>query len=155
MGQFWTIFGPITQPKAIFKKNVSKELWWMAISIIFNTKLSAGNGRFWQQNVIQDRKSFITQSKLMIFWWNKKSLKPYDLLLLFVKKIELHFGCSPCCPNFCPNRVPEEQFLTTLLGFFENYNMITQVININSMFQHTSEGLKTFRRQVYFAVASN
>ena len=31
------------------------------------TDVSAGNGWFWQQNIIQDRKSFITQSKLMIF----------------------------------------------------------------------------------------
>ena len=33
-----------------------------------NMDVSAGNGQFWQQNIIQDRKSFITQSKLMIFW---------------------------------------------------------------------------------------
>ena len=29
--------------------------------------VSAGNGWFWQQNITQVRKSFITQSKLMIF----------------------------------------------------------------------------------------
>ena len=44
----------------------------------------------------------------------------------------------PCWSSFCPNRVTEEQFLTTLLIFFQNYNMITQVININSMSQHIS-----------------
>ena len=38
-----------------------------SLSAFMYTKLSAGNGRFRQQNVIQDRKSFITQSKLMIF----------------------------------------------------------------------------------------
>ena len=31
------------------------------------TSFSAGNGRLWQQNLIQERKSSITQSKLMIF----------------------------------------------------------------------------------------
>ena len=29
--------------------------------------VSAGNGSFWQQNITEDRKSFITKSKLMIF----------------------------------------------------------------------------------------
>ena len=28
----------------------------------------ATNGLFWQQNIMQDRKSFITKSKLTIFW---------------------------------------------------------------------------------------
>ena len=74
----------------------------------------------------------------MIFWWNKKFSKAYYLLLLFPKKIELYFGWGPCWPSFCPNRVLEEQFLTTLPVFFQNYNMITQVININSMSQHIS-----------------
>ena len=45
-----------------------------------------GNELFWQQNITQDRKSLITQSKLMIFWQNKKFLKAYDLLS-FVKKV--------------------------------------------------------------------
>ena len=34
---------------------------------IFSTSVSAGNGQLCQQNVIEDRKSFITQSKLTIF----------------------------------------------------------------------------------------
>ena len=59
------------------------------------TSHSAGNGRFWQQNVIQDRKSFITQSKLMIFWWNKKFLKAYDLLLLSPEKKWTWFWAWP------------------------------------------------------------
>ena len=54
------------------------------------TSVSAGNGWFWQQNVMQDRKSSITQSKLMIFWWNKKFLKAYDLLLLSPEKKKLN-----------------------------------------------------------------
>ena len=90
------------------------------------TSPSAGNGRFWQQNVIQDRKSFITQSKLMIFWWNKKFLKAYDLLLLSPeKKIELDFGHGLCWPSFCPNRVLKEQFVKALAIFFQNYNIVT------------------------------
>ena len=44
------------------------------------TSFSAWNDWFWHQNVMQDRKSSITQSKLMIFWWNKEFLKAYDLL---------------------------------------------------------------------------
>ena len=71
-----------------------------------NMDVSAGNGQFWQQNIIQDRKSFITQSKLMIFWQNKKFLKAYDLLLLSPgKQIELNFGhgLRLCWPSFCPN----------------------------------------------------
>ena len=32
-----------------------------------HTHFSAGNDRFWQQNVIQDRKYFTTQTKFMIF----------------------------------------------------------------------------------------
>ena len=43
------------------------------------------------------------------------------------KKFELYFGCDPCWPRFCPNRVIEEQFLTTLPIFFQNYN-ITQYV---------------------------
>ena len=35
----------------------------MEVSMSF----SAGNGRLWQQNLMQERKSSITQSKLMIF----------------------------------------------------------------------------------------
>ena len=58
----------------------------------------------------------------MIFWWNKKFSKAYYLLLLFPKKIELYFGWGPCWPSFCPNRVLEEQFLTTLLVFFQEYD---------------------------------
>ena len=59
------------------------------------TKPSAGNGWFWQQNVVEGRKSFITQSKLMIFWWNKKFLKAYDLLLLSPeKKLNLILGMA-------------------------------------------------------------
>ena len=53
------------------------------------------------------RKSFITQSKLMIFWYNKKFLKAYDLLLLFSQK-KLSFILSlltkiwplPLCSHF-------------------------------------------------------
>ena len=47
------------------------------------------------------------------------------------KKIELYFGCDPCWPRFCPNRVIEEQFLTSFpffFFFFQNYNMITQYV---------------------------
>ena len=35
---------------------------------VYYVPVSAGNGWFLQQNITQDRKSFITQSKLMIFW---------------------------------------------------------------------------------------
>ena len=112
-------------------------IWWWQCSRQ-RTSFSAGSGWFWQQNITQVRKSFITQSKLMIFWWNKKFLKAYDLLLLFPKIFELHFGCGPCWPSFCPNWVIEEQFLTTLPIFLQSYNMITQVININSISQHNS-----------------
>ena len=89
------------------------------------TKLSARNGRCWQQNVTQGRKSFITQSKLMIFWWNKKFLKAYDLLLSPEKKIELDFGHGLCWPSFCPNRVLKEQFVKDLAIFFQNYSIVT------------------------------
>ena len=65
------------------------------------------------------RKSFITQSKLMMFWWNKKFLKAYDILLLSPeKKIELDFGHGLCWPSFCPNRVLKEQFVKVLAIFF-------------------------------------
>ena len=87
--------------------------------LVLPTSFSAGNGWFWQQNITQVRKLFITQSKLMVSWWNRKFLKAFYLLLLFRrKKIELHFGCGPCWLSFCPNRVLEEQFLTTLPVFF-------------------------------------
>ena len=59
-------------------------------------------------------------------------------MISFYFKKKHHFGCDPCWPSFCPNRVLEEQFLTTLPIFFQNYNMITQVININSISQHNS-----------------
>ena len=94
--------------------------------IFYHTFFSAGNGRLWQQNLIQERKSSITQLKLMIFWWNKKLLKAYDLLLLSPeKKIELDFGHGLCWPSFCPNRVLTEQFVKALVIFFQNYNIVT------------------------------
>ena len=105
--------------------NVSKKIAETLLRQLL-TSPSAGNGRFWQQNVIQDRKSSITQSKLMIFWWNKKFLKAYDLLLLSPeKKIELDFGHGLCWPSFCPNRVLKEQFVKALAVFFQNYNIVT------------------------------
>ena len=91
----------------------------LVLAFLLYTKLSAGNGQFWQQNVIQDRKSFITQSKLMVFWWNKTFLRAYDLLLLSPeKKNEFDFGHGLCWPSFCPNRVVKEQSVKALAIFF-------------------------------------
>ena len=39
-------------------------------------------------------------------------------------KIELQFGRGTCWPSFCPNRVLEEQCLTVLPIFFQNYSII-------------------------------
>ena len=69
----------------------------------------------------------------------KSSWKLMISFCYFQKRNELYFGCDPCWPSFCPNRVVEEQFLTTLPIFFQDYNMVTQVININSMSQHISK----------------
>ena len=91
----------------------------------------------------------------MFFWWTrsqklihnsiktwyfdeiKRSWK-FIISFYYFQKIELHFGCGSCWPSFCPNRVLEEQFITTLPVFFQNYNIITQVNYINSMSQHIS-----------------
>ena len=56
----------------------------------------------------------------------------------FQKKIELHFGCGPCWPSFCPNRVLRRAIFNNFTKFFFKTTMITQVININSMSQHIS-----------------
>ena len=61
--------------------------WKLLIyTALLHVVVLARNEWFWQQNVIQGRLSFTTQSKLMIFWWNKKFLKAYDLLLISPEK---------------------------------------------------------------------
>ena len=69
-------------PAKLFDLTLFLFLFLLLCSPLFQT----GNELFWQQNITQDRKSLITQSKLMIFWQNKKFLKAYDLLS-FVKKV--------------------------------------------------------------------
>ena len=59
----------------------------------------------WQHWVIttQDRKLFITQSKLI-----DKIKRSWKLIISscdFQKKMELDFGCGPCWPCFCLRRV--------------------------------------------------
>ena len=63
--------------------------------------------------------------------------KVYDLLLFLEEEIELDFGHGPCWPCFClvvVNRIIKEQFLK-LLPFFQNYSVITKVIDIDIIIQ--------------------
>ena len=49
---------------------------YMHLGEQYDMAVSAGSGPLWQQNTIQIIiKSFMTHSKLMIFWYNKKFLK--------------------------------------------------------------------------------
>ena len=108
--------------------------------MVYFTSFSTRNGCFWQQNITQVRKSFITQSKLMIFWWIKKFLKALIIsFYYFPQKIELHFGwCGSCWPSFCPNRVlVEDKFFTASLVFFSELQY-DNISYINSMSQHIS-----------------
>ena len=54
-----------------------------------------GHDFFGLQNTTQDKKSFVTHPKLMIFWENQKFLKTYDLFFYFwEKKLNLIFGAT-------------------------------------------------------------
>ena len=64
------------------------------------TTVSAGKGPFWQQNITPDRKSFIIQSKDIIFWSNEKFLKAHDLLLFLGKKLDLILCVDHAGPDF-------------------------------------------------------
>lgn len=76
-----------------------------------------GNGPFQQQNITHNRKSFVTQSKLMIVLIKLKVLESLCM-------IELDFGCGPFWLCFCLNRVLREQMLKVLsIFFFQNYNI--------------------------------
>ena len=44
------------------------------------------NDPFFGKKITQNKKTFITQSKCMIFWWNKKFLKAFKHLLVFLQK---------------------------------------------------------------------
>ena len=55
----WSLFGVCG--------NVFNIFYYHRIKSKVPTPVPAGNDWFWQRNVIQDRKSFITQSKLTIF----------------------------------------------------------------------------------------
>ena len=57
------------------------------------TAVSAGKGPFCQQNITPDRKLFVTQSKHIIFWSNKKFFKAYDLLIS-EEKLSLILGMN-------------------------------------------------------------
>ena len=62
------------------------------------------------------RNSFITQTKPMIFWWNKKFVK-VDIFLFQQKKCWTWFWAGPV---FCPNRVLIESFKKI---FFHSYSI--------------------------------
>ena len=64
----------------------------------------------------------------MIFWENKKFLKPDDLLLLFLKKKKKLFFILHVTHNnpFFVQIGPKQATI-----FFQNYWIPTQVININ------------------------
>ena len=94
-------------------------------SLIDGTAVSAGKGHFWQQNTTPDRKSFITQSKHIIF------LKAYDLLLFLWENwtfrawiSSMDFGHGPCCFCFRISSFLKEQFLKILLAFSQNYSIV-------------------------------
>ena len=59
------------------------------------------NGNFWQQNIIPDRKSFITQSKY-IFWSNEMFLEGYELFLFLGNKLDLILGVDYAHPTEFP-----------------------------------------------------
>ena len=73
--------------------------------------VSSGIGCFWQQNITQSRKSYITWSKLFFgeikCFWKHWILFSYN----YQKIIELDFGCGPCWPCFCPKRTLKEQLV--------------------------------------------
>ena len=83
-------------PAKLFDLTLFLFLFLLLCSPLFQT----GNKLFWQQNITQDRKSLITQSKLMIFWQNKKFLKAYNLLS-FIKKVPPVMQIEKALINVC------------------------------------------------------
>ena len=55
---------------------------------------------FNKKNITQNRKTFITEPKRMIFWWNKNFLQAYNLLLLFLKQSVFFLGVASGGPIF-------------------------------------------------------
>ena len=63
-------------------KVFSREYYNMGYKILsfpFELVFLNGTDTFWQKNILY-RTTFITQSKHMMLWYNKKILKTYDLL---------------------------------------------------------------------------
>ena len=93
---------------------------------------------FWQKNITQDRKWFITQSKHMIFWLNKKFLKADNLLLLFLQK-KLFFILSVAHTDlFFVQIGPKKQFLWDFTNFFSELMDCNTSYNINWIPTHIS-----------------
>ena len=61
-----TLEFPLSKPASLEQIACLQEMQQLTTYHIFHI-FSAGNGWFWQQNITQVKKSFITQSKLTIF----------------------------------------------------------------------------------------
>ena len=68
----------------------------------------------------------------MIYWWNKKFWKVYNLLLSFLQKIFLFvLGVAHTDPFFLHKLGPKMAILEVLATIFQNYWIAIKVINID------------------------
>ena len=79
-----------------------------------------GNDTFQQKSITQNIKIQLSQN--VIFWSNKKFLKAYDLVLLFLEEKKVFcFGHGPWIPHFCQKIVifrGSGNFFSELLDFY-------------------------------------